>query len=304
MTKFLISVVGPTAIGKTSMAIKIAEHFNTEIISADSRQVYREMRIGTAVPSKEELQKVTHHFIQDRSIKDSFNVGDFEKEALSKLKDLFKVHDVVVMVGGSGLYIDAVTKGLDEFPDIDPHIRKELNKRFKIKGLEDLFRELKTLDPATAENIDPKNSHRVMRALEVCLGTGKPYSSFLDSKKSKRFFKSIKVGLDTDRKTVYERIEQRVNQMISEGLVEEVESLKEFQDLNALNTVGYKEIFEALNGLWDMEHAISEIKKNSRRFAKRQLTWFRKDDEIKWFDHKEEPEVLIQWIIDNIKKTG
>ena len=285
MSKTLISVVGPTAIGKTKLAIQLANHLNTEIISADSRQFFKEMSIGTAVPSVEELSAAKHHFIHHKSIRDDYNVGAFERDAIDLLKALFSKTDYVVMVGGSGLYLDAVVNGLDDFPEVDPSIRDTLNRQLKTKGLEHLQEQLKLLDIASYETIAIDNPHRVIRALEVSIGTGRPYSSFLDKEKEQRNFKTITIGLTAERNIIYERINQRVELMMKEGLLEEVTSLLPMQNLNALNTVGYKELFSYLNGDWTLDFAISEIKKNSRRYAKRQLTWFRKNKDIQWFEY-------------------
>lgn len=245
------------------------------------------MQIGTAVPSKDELKQAKHHFIQHISVKDQYSVGAFEKDALRKLEELFKIHDIVIMVGGSGLYIDAVTKGLDDFPDIDPSIRQSLNSKFKSEGLESLHSQLKKLDITSYESIAIDNPHRVIRALEICIGTGQPYSSFLNKKKGDRHFKTLTIGLTADRTVIYNRINMRVDMMIKEGLVHEAKALYHLKQLNALNTVGYKEIFKYFDGEWSLEFAISEIKKNTRRFAKRQLTWFKKQDHILWFDYEE-----------------
>lgn len=294
MSKFLISIVGPTAIGKTALSIKLAKHFNTEIISADSRQFFKEMTIGTAVPTSEELTSVKHHFIHHKSIEDEYNVGAFEKDAISKLEQLFKTQDIVVMVGGSGLYIDVVTKGLDEFPKIDTKIRNELNIKLKTVGLKVLQEQLKTLDLNTYNTIAIDNPHRVIRALEVCIGSGKPFSSFLNKNKTIRNFKTITIGLNAERSIIYNRINERVDKMIEESLLEEVKSLQSKQHLNALNTVGYKELFHYLNGEWTLDFAISEIKKNSRRFAKRQLTWFKKYEDTLWFDYKIDINVVVK----------
>lgn len=301
MTNFLISIVGPTAIGKTALSIKLAQHFKTEIISADSRQFFKEMQIGTAVPNSLELNTANHHFIHHKSINEDYNVGAFERDAISKLNNLFKNHKIVIMVGGSGLYIDAITKGLDDFPDIDPKIRKELNYRLKSYGLESLIEQLKTLDIESYNTIALNNPHRVIRALEVCIGTSLPYSAFLKKNKTKRNFKTISIGLTAERQLIYNRINERVDIMIEEGLLEEVKTLLQNQHLNALNTVGYKELFNYFNGEWPLDFAISEIKKNTRRFAKRQLTWFRKDETITWFDHKTNPELIIKHIENEVK---
>lgn len=284
--KHLISIVGPTGIGKTSLSIALAQHFNTEIISADSRQFYKEMQIGTAAPTPEELNAAPHHFIHHKSVMQAYNVGDFEKDALTLLNQLFVNHNVVIMVGGSGLYVDAVTKGLDDFPQIDPTVRETLNDELTNKGLEHLQNQLKTLDPMAFNQIAMDNPHRVIRALEICIGSGQPYSSFLNKPKPKRPFKTISIGLDADRPIIYERINTRVDQMMALGLLDEVKTLQHLQYQNALNTVGYSEIFKFLNGEWTLDFAVSEIKKNSRRYAKRQLTWFKKNEDILWFDYK------------------
>ena len=298
MDNYLISIVGPTAIGKTALSIKLAQHFNTEIISADSRQFFKEMQIGTAAPTPSELASATHHFIHHKSIEDNYNVGAFEKEAIARLDELFKTHDVVVMVGGSGLYVDAVTKGLDYFPEVDSSIRKNLNKQLETQGLSNLQDQLKELDFEAYQTIAIDNPHRVIRALEVCIGSNQPYSSFLNKEKPSRNFKAITIGLTADREIIYDRINQRVNIMVEEGLLEEAKYLIPYQHLNSLNTVGYKELFNYFNNEWALEFAISEIKKNSRRFAKRQLTWFKKDKSIIWFDYKTNFEIII----DTIKK--
>ncbi|WP_092850101.1 tRNA (adenosine(37)-N6)-dimethylallyltransferase MiaA [Algibacter pectinivorans] len=283
-SKYLISIIGPTAIGKTALSIKLAQHYNTEIISADSRQFFKEMQIGTAAPSPEELAGAKHHFIHHKSITDNYNVGAFEKDALQCLDSLFKAHNVVIMVGGSGLYVDAVTKGLDHFPEVDPSIREALNSQLETHGLESLQAQLQALDSTSYNSIAIANPHRVIRALEICIGTGKPYSSFLNQGKAKRNFKTITIGLMADRALIYQRINQRVDIMMAEGLLDEVTALLDFKNLNALNTVGYKELFSYLDGTWDLEFATSEIKKNTRRFAKRQLTWFKRQDDTLWFN--------------------
>lgn len=301
MTKYLISIVGPTAIGKTALSIKLAQQFHTEIISADSRQFFKEMQIGTAAPNEEELAAAKHHFIHHKSITDNYNVGAFEKDALQCLETLFKTKDVVIMVGGSGLYIDAVTKGLDDFPEVDSFIRETLNSDLESKGVAYLQEQLKTLDSVSYNTIAIDNPHRVIRALEICIGTGKPYSSFLNKDKSKRDFKTITIGLTADRAIIYNRINQRVDMMMDAGLLKEVENLLPHQHLNALNTVGYKELFNYLNGDWTLDFAVSEIKKNSRRYAKRQLTWFKKDDSILWFDYLTDINSIIKIIKTHIE---
>lgn len=294
--KILLVVVGPTGIGKTSLSIALAKHFHTEITSSDSRQFYKEMTIGTAVPSMDELNAAPHHFIQNLSIKDAYSVGDFERDAILKLKELFYKYKVVVMVGGSGLYLDAVTKGLDDFPVVDPGIRQQLMQKLENTGIESLQEQMQSLDFETYHKIDIQNPHRLIRALEICIGTGKPYSSFLTKKQQSRAFKSIFIGLTGERSEIYDRINQRVDGMMVQGLLEEVKELKDFQNLNALNTVGYKELFSYLKGEMDLEMAISEIKKNSRRYAKRQLTWLRKNEEINWFDYKTDHQKIASTI--------
>ncbi|WP_338730856.1 tRNA (adenosine(37)-N6)-dimethylallyltransferase MiaA [Mangrovimonas cancribranchiae] len=294
--KYLIAIVGPTAIGKTALSIKLAKHFNTEILSADSRQFFKEMQIGTAAPTPEELSKAKHHFIHNKSITDNYSVGAFEKDAISLLNNLFITKDVVVLVGGSGLYVDAVVNGLDDFPKVDTSIRETLNNTLKKDGLEKLQEQLKHVDLEAYNTIAIDNPHRVIRALEISLGTGKPYSSFLNQKNKNRNFNTIYIGLTADREIIYNRINKRVDIMVEEGLLNEVKTLHPHKTLNALNTVGYKELFKFLESEWTLDFAISEIKKNTRRFAKRQLTWYRKNPEIHWFDFETKPEIIFQTI--------
>ena len=300
-TNYLINVVGPTAIGKTSLAIQLANKFNTEIISADSRQFYQEMCIGTAVPSTAELKAAKHHFIQHISIEDNYNVGDFESEAIQKLDELFQKNKIVIMVGGSGLYTKSVLEGLDYFPEVSLEIRQELNLKLEKEGLDSLQQQLHKLDPDYYKIVDLENPHRVIRALEVCISSGKPYSSYLNQPKKKRNFTAISIGLSADREIIYDRINRRVDLMITEGLMDEAKALFPKRELNALNTVGYKELFSYLEGKDSLETAVSEIKKNTRRFAKRQLTWFRKDQEINWFDYKTPVEEIQQFLDSKIK---
>ena len=300
-TNYLINIVGPTAIGKTSLALQLANKFNTEIISADSRQFYKEMSIGTAVPSAEELQAAKHHFIQHISIEDNYNVGDFESDAIKKLDELFKNNKIVIMVGGSGLYTRSVLEGLDYFPEVSLEIRQELNLKLEKEGLDSLQQQLHKLDPDYYKIVDLENPHRVIRALEVCISSGKPYSSYLNQPKKKRNFTAISIGLSAEREIIYDRINRRVDLMITEGLLDEAKTLFPKRELNALNTVGYKELFSYLEGKDSLETAVSEIKKNTRRFAKRQLTWFRKDQEINWFDYKTPVEEIQQFLDSKIK---
>ena len=299
MTKTLISIVGPTAIGKTALSIKLAQHFNTEVVSADSRQFFKEMNIGTAVPSLEELNSATHHFIQHKSITEPYSVGDFERDAIKQIQTIHRDNPYAIMVGGSGLYVKAVTNGLDDFPDVDIAIREKLNSELEQTGLKSLQEQLKALDPKSYNTIAIDNPQRLVRALEICIGTRKPYSSFLTNRNKNRDFKTLSIGLDADRTIIYDRINQRVDIMVKNGLIEEVERLLPYKHLNALNTVGYKELFQYFDGKHTLEFAISEIKKNTRRFAKRQLTWFRKNQDTKWFDYEANIKNIIDYIENN-----
>ena len=294
--KYLITIVGPTAIGKTSLSIALAQHFNCEIISCDSRQFFKEMQIGTAVPTTEELGGAQHHFIQNKSIFENYTVGDFEKEAIAKLDELFLTNDYVVLVGGSGLYVDAILKGFDDFPEIDASVREEVTSNYEKSGIEYLQTELEKRDPNYFEVVAKENPQRMMRALEVCIGSGKPYSSFLNQKKNTRNFTPILIGLDAERSIIYDRINQRVNIMMSEGLLAEAEKVYPNKNLNALKTVGYSELFDYFEGKITLEFAIEEIKKNTRRFAKRQLTWFKRNEETKWFDYSTDRKIIIEYI--------
>jgi tRNA dimethylallyltransferase len=296
MKPFLITISGPTGIGKTSWAILLARHYNTVILSADSRQFYKEMTIGTAVPSPEELQAIRHYFIQHRTVKEAYTVGDYQKEALSQLEKLFSEHSIVIMAGGSGLYLDAVTKGLDEFPEVDPALRDSLRKRLQTEGLKPLQQLLHEKDPVYAGSADLNNPQRVLRALEVCLQGGQPYSSFLGKRKAPDFFKHIPLGITGSREIIYTRIEERVDRMMEQGLLEEARKLYPLKGLNALQTVGYQELFQFFDGEITLEEAVKEIKKNSRRFAKRQGTWFRRNTDIKWFDFQAAKEEVVSYI--------
>tara|TARA_B110000967_G_C18793921_1_gene514771 strand:+ start:63 stop:968 length:906 start_codon:yes stop_codon:yes gene_type:complete len=297
MTKYLIVIAGPTAIGKTDLSISIAKKYEADILSCDSRQFYKEMKIGTAVPEQKDLREVKHHFIQNLSIEQDYSVGKFEIDALQKIEELHKKQDVIVMVGGSGLYIDAVCRGLDHFPDVDKELRDELNLRHEKEGIEPLKAQLIQLDPAYHKEVDQANPHRIIRALEICISTGKTFSSFRKQQKKDRNFKTIKLVLSRDRELLYERINTRVDKMMSDGLLEEAQNVYKFKEKNALQTVGYKELFAFFDGEWDLETAISEIKKNTRRYAKRQMTWFRRDPETLFF--KPEEEISILRYLDN-----
>ena len=294
--KYLITVIGPTAIGKTAMAIELAKHFNCEILSADSRQFFKEMNIGTAVPSEEELAAAPHHFIQNISVFDEYNVGDFERDAINKLDELYTQNDFAVLVGGSGLYIDAVLKGFDDFPDVDSTVRQEIINNYEQNGITWLQQELEKRDPVHYANVAKENPQRMMRALEVCISSGKPYSSFLNIKKNSRRFTPIVIGLDAEREVMYDRINRRVDIMVNNGLIEEAKALYPHKKLNALQTVGYRELFSYFDGDFTKEFAIEEIKKNTRRFAKRQMTWFKRTEGVHWFDFTTNPQEIINYI--------
>jgi tRNA dimethylallyltransferase len=287
MSKTLIIIAGPTAAGKTALAIQIAKHFKTEIISADSRQFYREMNIGTAKPSKEELEVIPHHLIDSHSIVDSFSVGDFEKEVINLLEKLFKSLDKVVLVGGSGLFINAICNGFDELPVASEETRNKLNQLLVEKGIEHLQEKLKKADPQYYAEVDINNPQRLIRALEVFESTGYPFSTYRTNTPKKRNFNIIKLGINPTREKLYEQINLRVDQMVERGLFEEVKGLVEYRQLNTLNTVGYSELFEYIDGKLSKEEAIDKIKQNTRRFAKRQLTWFKKSEDMNWFEANE-----------------
>ena len=308
MAKFLITIVGPTAIGKTSLSIALAQHFNCDILSCDSRQFFKEMTIGTAVPNKEELTSVKHHFIQNKSIFDTYTVGDFEKEAIAKLDELFLKDNFVILVGGSGLYVDAILKGFDTFPEINPDIRKTIQSNYKKLGIAYLQKQLRELDPTyfqklTSENPQTlQNPQRMMRFVEVCLDSEVPYSSFLNQKKNSRNFTPILIGLEAERAIIYNRINQRVDSMMEQGLLAEAKGLFSHKELNALQTVGYRELFNFFDGEFSLEYAIEEIKKNTRRFSKRQLTWFKRNEGTKWFDYLADKSEIINHITKMINR--
>lgn len=291
--------MGPTAVGKTDLCLNLAKKFKTEIVSCDSRQFYKEMILGTAKPNSEELKQVPHHFINNLSIEDEYDVRRFEREALVLLQALFAQHKLVIMTGGSGLFADAVVNGLDEMPELDPKIRKEIIQEYEQKGLEFLQEEIAKNDPEYFEKVDQKNPQRLMRALEIWRGTGKKFSSFRVKSKKHRPFKVIKIGLERDREELYSRIDQRMDQMIEAGLFDEADALFGKRHLNALQTVGYSEIFGFLEGKYDKEEAIRLLKRNSRRYAKRQMTWFKKDESIHWFSPDKQDEIL-KFVADQI----
>ncbi len=295
--KHLIVIVGPTAVGKTALCVDLAKYLGTEIVSADSRQFYKEMTIGTAKPIEVEMGDIPHHLIDNLSIKTSYNVGKYEQDALSIIDDIFGDKDIAILTGGSGLYIDAVCKGIDQMPEIPAGIREKLNELYEKKGIDYLANKLKAVDNAYYHQVDLKNPQRVIRALEVCETTGKPYSEFRKSTQAVRPFNMIKIGLERDREELYARIDKRMDVMIDEGLFEEAESLYSYRSHNALQTVGYKEVFDFMDGMYNREEAIRLLKRNSRRYAKRQMTWFRRDEEIKWF-HPDDKDAILSYLKD------
>jgi len=288
MEKKLIVLLGPTGVGKTEISLQIAERLKTEIISCDSRQFFKELKIGTAAPTEEELARVRHHFVGTLSISDYYSAGRFEMDALRKLDELFQTHDTVLMTGGSMLYIDAVCKGIDDIPDVDAELRRELLERHRREGVENILAELKILDPDYYYKVDHSNYKRIIHAMEVCLMSGKPYSSFRRESRKERPFQILKIGLNRPREELYDRINRRVDSMFENGLEEEARALLPYRHLNALNTVGYKELFNYFDGLWTLEFAKNMIKQNSRRYAKKQLSWFNRDKEIRWFHPRAE----------------
>ncbi|WP_439489078.1 tRNA (adenosine(37)-N6)-dimethylallyltransferase MiaA [Algoriphagus sp.] len=289
---YLILVVGPTAVGKTNLCLNLAKNYKTEIVSCDSRQFYREMNLGTAKPTAEELNQVPHHFVDSLSIEDEYDVRKFEQDAIALLENLFAKHQVVIMTGGSGLFADAVVNGLDEMPVISPEVRQQLIKEYEEKGITFLQEEVAAHDPEYFLQVDQKNPQRLMRALEIWRGTGRKFSSFRNKSRKERSFKVIKIGLERDREELYTRIDQRMDQMIAAGLFDEAEALYGKRHLNALQTVGYSEIFGFMEGSYDKEEAIRLLKRNSRRYAKRQMTWFKKDESVRWFS----PDMIDQII--------
>lgn len=290
--KNLIVIVGPTGSGKTDLSIAVAEHYNCPIISTDSRQFYQGIPIGTAQPTVEQLSRIEHHFIASHSLEEDFNCGAYEQAALERLEELFSKHDQVVAVGGSGLYVKALCEGMDSLPEVDPALREELSQRLQNDGLESLCEELKERDPAFYDVVDRKNPARVLRALEVCIATGLPYSSLRTGVRQQRPFRIVKVGVNMDRATLYERIDRRVDMMIDEGLEGEARAVYPLRRCNSLQTVGYREFFDYFDGVITRDQAIELIKRNSRRYAKRQLTWFGRDSEIEWFSPSERDKIL------------
>lgn len=288
----LIVIVGPTAVGKTSLCLKLAKYFKTQIISADSRQFYKEMNLGTAKPSLIELNQAIHYLVDFKSVKDSYDVRAFEKDAIEYIDKILKNNSIAILTGGSGLYIDAVCKGFDDIPTVDADIRLDLIAKYEANGLSYLQNEVAQRDPEYYDLVDKQNPQRLMRALEVCLGTGNKFSSYRIKKKVERPFHILKIGLERERPELYERIDYRMDVMLANGLLDEVKSLYPLKDLNALQTVGYSELFDFIDGKYSWEEAVRLLKRNSRRYAKRQMTWFRKDDEITWFNPENENGVI------------
>ncbi|MBR6287325.1 MAG: tRNA (adenosine(37)-N6)-dimethylallyltransferase MiaA [Bacteroidaceae bacterium] len=290
--KTLIVLVGPTAVGKTELSISIAEMLNSPIISADSRQMYKEMKIGTAAPTAEQLERVKHYFIGNLELTDYYSASEYEKECVSLLEELFKTHDTLLLIGGSMMYIDAVCKGIDDMPTISDEVRNRMKQRLQDEGLERLSEELKVVDKAYYDKIDHHDTKRTLHALEVYYMTGRSYSSFHTNEAKKRDFRIVKIGLRREREELFERIGLRVDQMIKDGFVDEARQLYSFKHLNSLNTVGYKELFNHFDGEWTLEQAIEKIKRNTRIYSKKQMTWFKRDETITWFDAKEKKEIL------------
>lgn len=296
---YLITIIGPTAIGKTALSIKLAKHFNCDILSCDSRQFFSEMTIGTAVPEPEELSAAKHHFVQNKTIFENYSVGDFEQEALEVLEKLFNQNNIQIMVGGSGLYVDAVLKGFDDFPEIAPEIRTHINEKYEQSGIAYLQEQLKNLDASYYQKLvleNPQtllNPQRMKRFVEVCLGTGKPYSSYIGKRKNERNFTPIIIGLEADRDIMYQRINNRVLLMMKKGLLDEVKSLYPHKNLNALQTVGYRELFDYIDKKATLDEAVAQIQTNTRRFAKRQITWFKRTENTHWYDFVTPTENII-----------
>lgn len=297
MGKHLITIIGPTAIGKTTLAIKIADYFKTEIVSADSRQFYKEMNIGTAKPSTSELNSIKHHLINNKSVNDNYNIYDYEKDALKSIESIFNKNDIAILVGGSGLYINTVLYGLDEIPEISAEVRNSLYLDLELKGIKTLQEKLKLLDPSSYRSIDINNPRRLIRALEVSISTGKSYSSFLKKKKKKRDFNIIVLGMNQERLDLYKKINTRVDNMVEIGLINEVKELYTLKGLNTLNTIGYSEVFNYIEDKYSLDECINEIKKNTRRYAKRQLTWFKSIDRVEWIT----PDYTFEKVIAYIK---
>lgn len=295
MEKTLIVITGPTAVGKTALCLDIAKHFNIPVINADSRQIYRELKIGTARPSNKQMGEVKHYFVGTLGMDDYYSASLYEQQVLQLLDELFKTSDYALLSGGSMMYIDAVCNGIDDIPTIDDETRDTMKKRLLMEGLGSLCEELKLRDPEYYEIVDKQNPRRVVHALEICVMTGKPYSSFRKQEKKQRPFRIVKIGLNRPREELYKRINRRVDKMMKDGLLDEAKEMYERRELNALNTVGYKELFEYLKGKWTLHEAVERIKGNTRRYARKQLTWFKKDEQIRWF-HPDDKEEIIRYI--------
>lgn len=288
----LIVLIGPTGVGKTELSLRLAEYFHTCIVSCDSRQLYADLKIGTAAPTEPQLARVPHHFIGTLQLTDYYSAAQYESEAIDLLNRLFETHSTVILTGGSMMYVDAICKGIDDIPTVDAETRQLMLQKYEQEGLEHLCAELKLLDPEYYKIVDLKNPKRVIHALEICYMTGKTYTSFRTQQKKERPFRIIKIGLKREREELYERINQRVDQMMEEGLEQEARNVYPYRQLNALNTVGYKELFKYFDGEWTLPFAIEKIKQNSRIYSRKQMTWFKRDEEIHWFHPDEEAEIL------------
>ena len=288
----LIVLIGPTGVGKTELSLRLAEHFHTSIVSADSRQIYADLKIGTAAPTPEQLKRVPHYLVGTLKLTDYYSAARYEEEAMTILERLFQEHEVVILTGGSMMYVDAICKGIDDIPTVDTETREMMLQRYEAEGLENLCSELKLLDPEYYKIVDLKNPKRVIHALEICYMTGKTYTSIRTQKRKERPFRIIKIGLTRDRAELYNRINHRVDVMMEEGLLEEVRNVYPYRPLNSLNTVGYKEIFNYLDGTWELPFAIEKIKQNSRIYSRKQMTWFKRDEEIQWFHPDQEKEIM------------
>jgi tRNA dimethylallyltransferase len=298
----LLVILGPTGVGKTNISLRLAEHLGCPVVSADSRQFYRELKIGTAAPTDKQLNRVKHYFIGSHSIFDEYSAGQYELDALNLLEELFQKNNVAMLVGGSMMYIDAVCNGMDDIPTVDAETREFWTRQYAECGLEFIQNELKRLDPKHYEEVDLQNSKRVLHALEICTITGNPYSDLRTGKRKERPFNILKIGLTRSREELYERINSRVDEMITDGLLQEAEQFYQFRQMNTLNTVGYKELYEYMDGKWTLDFAVNMIKQDSRRYAKRQLTWFNRDKEIRWF-HPDEEEQIIDFVNDKITNS-
>ncbi len=288
----LIVITGPTAVGKTQLTLELAKHYGIPVINADSRQIYKELKIGTASPTEEQLKQVRHYFVGSKSINDYYNASMYEQEVMQLLERLFTTSRVQMLSGGSMMYIDAVCNGIDDIPTIREDIRTEMKRRYQEEGLEALCEDLKKLDPEHYETVDRQNYRRVIHALEICYQTGKTYTSFRKQTKKERPFKIVKIGLNRNREELYKRINQRVDNMMAQGLLDEARAMAPYREVNALNTVGYKELFDYMDGRWPLEEAVERIKGNTRRYARKQLTWYKRDENIRWFHPDQQQEIL------------